>query len=175
MLKIPFTRSYDRLKEVLADLGQRQLTFICEKCRFLRGGIAVGTGYSDPNNPNSVFVGNGLARAVKMEGKHVNWPIIGTIRKTLEEIQKCNNIKDPEELFGLSSCFNKQGEEVFFIDFIKGCLESDLVKYYNILKSKMLDNRLSCEIKAKYIWLLRYYYHHFEKIEEIERVAGFIL
>ena len=171
------------LEDILKDIGQRQFKFIRENGHFIRGGIAIGTRYLQRGNDNSradvdltyIFVSSGLARAVNLEAKHVSWPVVGTDLNNFNKIKEYYRIIDPEESLGLCRGFNTQGEDVFFIDFIQECSSEEKRIYYDILKSKISDESLVPAVKSKYIWLLRYYHHHWGKAEEIERLIGFVL
>ena len=103
------------LRQIFKSIGEQQYKFICENKYFVRGGIAIGTIIEEDKNKN--IIGNGLARAVKMESKHVNWPVIGTNKKTIEELQEmlCGGSYD---CFDLAKAFNANGDDLFFIDFI---------------------------------------------------------
>lgn len=177
------SKSYDDLKGIFTDIGHRQIKFICESEHFIRGGIAIGTRYLQRGNDNShgggdrnhIFVSSGLARAVNLEARHVSWPVVGTNLNNLKKIKEHYKITDPKESLGLCRGFNRQGEDVFFIDFMQECSSEEKRIYYDILKSKISDDNLVPAVKSKYIWLLRYYHHHWGKTEEIERLTGFIL
>ncbi len=154
---------YEIFREILNDIGKKQFQFICENKEFIRGGIAVGTKLVNDKGMNNQFISNGLARAVKIESSHVNWPIIGTNEKNMSDIRELFNIDDKEENFGFLRGFNKNGEDIFFIDFISQSFE-----YINLVNSRIEffskneESKSNLKVRDKYIWLLRYYLHNFK-------------
>ena len=144
-----------KIKRAFLDIQQRQFEFIKATKYFIRGAIAVGTKLNAGNEVNNRFISNGLARAVKLESKFINWPIIGSDFANILEIQKLSSAF--EEDFGLLACFNISGHDVYFMDFIK---EDET--YYRILIEKINKHKDEPNIKAKYVWLLRYYHHKFD-------------
>jgi hypothetical protein len=162
-------KGYNKLGNILTAIGESQFKFICDKKYFIRGGIAVGTKYED-NDKSDILVSNGLARAVKIEGKHLDWPIIGTNEKNIKEMRSLLNTDDDED-FGLCRGLNKKGEVIYFIDFIK----EDMI-YYNLLNDCFKKHEAE-PYRDKYIWLLKYYLHHFNKPDNgiPESLQGVIL
>ncbi|MBW8002869.1 MAG: hypothetical protein FVQ80_12750 [Planctomycetes bacterium] len=146
---------YERFKRILENIGEKQYQFICETKEFIRGGIAVGSKLENNPGRSNQYVSNGLARAVKIESSHVNWPIIGTNEKNISEIRELFNIDDKEENFCFFRGFNKNGEDIYFIDFIKENGICDLII------SKINENEGNPGIRNKYIWLFRYYLHKY--------------
>lgn len=152
------------LMEIFKSIGEKQFKFILENKEFIRGGIAVGTKFEE-----HTFISNGLARAVKLETSFINWSIIGTDQKNINEIQ---NIlaSDNKEIFGLMQSFNKKGEDLYFIDFI-----TDDIKYLQLLNAKISEFKSQPIIRDKYIWLLRYYLHKYSCENTNESLEGIVL
>jgi len=140
------------LSSIFKEIAQKQFEFTQETKVFIRGGISVGTKLDDDKEPNSLYISNGLAKAVKIEGKYVSWPIIGTTPDELNEIRSFLDVEGNEN-FGLEKAFNKDGKDLFFIDFIG---KSD--GYYALLNAKMEKHKEKSYIRNKYLWLLRYYH-----------------
>lgn len=204
-LKEPYINNPEKMKEIFADIGKKQLQFIIEKEEFIRGGIAVGTKFEKPeesyekkdkgvhSEKRFQFISNGLSRAVKLESNYVDWPVIGTNKINIEEIIKLMEpnvrIDKPDETFGLIKGFNRDGKDLFFIDFLSAINDSkdkNLKQYSAVIKRKIKDfqGRENDDKKRnKYIWLLRYYCHKFKYNEvqdsideDIDRsLAGVIL
>ena len=169
---------YETFKEIISDIGKKQFQFILKTNEFIRGGIAIGTRLEDSKGRSNQFISNGLARAVKMEANHVVWPIIGTDERNISDIRKLFNIDDKEEYFGLVRGFNKNGDDIFFIDFI-----SQSIEYLNILNSKIdcysekekEKDKDNPKVRDKYIWLLRYYLHNFKSNDITASLQGAVL
>lgn len=140
------------LSSIFKEIAQKQFEFTQETEVFIRGGISVGTKLEDDKEPNSLYISNGLAKAVKIEGKYVSWPIIGTTPDELNKIKSLLGVEENEN-FGLEKAFNKDGQDLFFIDFID---KSD--SYYALLNAKMEEHKEKSYIRNKYLWLLRYYH-----------------
>jgi hypothetical protein len=157
------------IKTAFFDIQQKQFEFIKNTNYFIRGGIAVGTKLNTKNEVNSRFVSNGLARAVKLESKFINWPIIGSDLTNIQEIKKLISAPEEED-FGLIKCFNVVGQNVYFMDFI----EKDET-YYQILTDKIRKHENEPGIRAKYIWLLRYYHHKFDNNLLHNTLKGIVL
>lgn len=168
--------NYGDFVSILKDIGKKQFKFINENKLFIRGGISVGTKYEtyEKDNDNGLFISNGLARAVNMEAKNIDWPIIGTGKKVINKINDLFNINDSEEYFGLKRCFNKKGEFVYFIDFIQ---EDQSQSFYQLIKNKIEEFKepKDSKVKEKYIWLLKYYIQKFEGVELPKLLKGVIL
>ena len=147
----------ESIKSVFRDIAQKQLEFIIENGYFIRGGIALGSRFED-GGENSLFVSNGLARAVKLESSIVDWPIIGIDYKNIQRLRSMNRIDDEREFFGLKQGYNKNGQSIHFIDFIKNRPEYIALLYAKI--SEFQDEKYQV-IRNKYIWLLRYFLHTF--------------
>lgn len=162
---------------ILNDIGKKQFRFICENGYFIRGGIAVGTKLKNNNATekqalrNEQFISNGLARAVKIEEKHVGWPVIGTDEKNLNDIKAILGIDTDTEIFQLATGFNSCGLKLFFIDFLQTEDALEMNNYFALLRknidSNSADNR--APILNKYIWLLRYCRH---KLGDVETLMG---
>lgn len=151
------------LEDVFRSIAEKQFSFILESQQFIRGGIAVGTKFED----NSL-ISNGLARAVKIESSCVNYPVIGTNRKNIDDIKEMIHRFNEFDYFELKQTFNKRGEDLFFIDFIK-----DDRSYFSLLKSKISEFEEKPIVRDKYIWLLRYYIQKFKEndLGNLERVV----
>ena len=178
---------YESLVKILKDIGEKQFRFINENGHFIRGGISVGTKLEKGNSDSSLFISNGLARAVKIEETHVSWPVIGTNHKVLSEIRKLFQINNDKEDFKLTKGFNAYGAELYFIDFLK----EENNDYYELLNKKVKDFRdkmekelrdkkekdLRNDSKAlnKYLWLLRYYHNRFGSDNLDESLAGVVI
>lgn len=173
------THDYVRLVKILKDIGEKQFRFINENEHFIRGGISIGTKFEEhsKSGDSRQFIGNGLARAVKIEEKHVSWPVIGTNSIVLSEIRKLFQINNIEETFGLTKGFNAQGAELYFIDFLKESKD-----YYELLNMKVKelirerkDSTVQARLLNKYVWLLRYYHNRFDANNLDETLAGVVL
>ncbi|MCD4819394.1 MAG: hypothetical protein K8S23_11950 [Candidatus Cloacimonetes bacterium] len=161
-------------KKILSIVGKKQIEFILETNQFIRGGIAIGTKYESQNdNSQNIFISNGLARAVKIESQIVNWPIIGTDSKNLTEIKNNFNISEDDFNLNICRCLNKRGEDVYFIDFLNHL--EDKHKYYSLLSSKIEEFSKKPVVRDKYIWLLKYLKHRFEKTNTPDSIEGIVL
>ncbi len=147
--------SYDKLKEILQEIGEKQFNFILNKNHFIRGGIAVGTKLQN-NNDN--FISNGLTRSVKIESRYVDWPVIGTDKENIKQMRDIFSIPDDNEYFGLMHSYNNRGEDIYFIDFINDANRDD---YYSLVNSMIEKFKLNSKIKNKYLWLLKYFRHKY--------------
>jgi len=184
ILQITNPNNSESLVKTLQDIGEKQFRFINENEHFIRGGISIGTKFEKENSDSSLFIGNGLARAVKIEEKYVSWPVIGTNEKVLSEIRELFQINNDKEYFKLAKGFNAYGGELYFIDFLKEEKdENQISKYYELLneKVKKLRNKKGKEFKDnskilnKYLWLLRYYHNRFGSENLDETLAGKVL
>lgn len=158
------------ISRVFKSIGEKQYDFILKNEHFIRGGIAVGSRL-EPDQKNKSYISNGLARAVKIENTKINWPIVGTNKNHLNEIREKLNIQDPEENFNLIKCFNKNGEDIYFIDFINE--ENEL--FYNLIDNKITFHVDETSVRDKYVWLLRYYHHKFKQPLQKNCLDGWIL
>ncbi len=154
------------LMDTLKIIGTKQFEFIKDHKIFIRGGIAIGSKLDDINDDdNNNLISQGLARAAKIEASFVDRPIIATNKMNMERIQDYFGASG--EFFNLSTCFNRKGEEVYFIDF----LEEPNDDYYNILNDKVLEFVDLVSVHSKYIWLLRHYHYKFPETQRDERMS----
>ncbi len=142
-----------QLSSILREIAEKQFQFIKDNGVFIRGGIAVGTKLEDDGDSNNLYISNGLAKAVKIEGSFVNWPVIGTSQSVLNDIKNLLDINE-DITFGMKKAFNMGGQELYFIDFI-----APDEAYYHLLNVKMEEHKDSAGIRNKYLWLMRYYHH----------------
>lgn len=170
VLKIKDSKVND-LEIVFKDIAEKQFKFILENKYFIRGGIALGTRYDDIGK-NSIFISNGLSRAVKLESSFINWPVIGMDEKNYSEIKSMMNISNKDELFGLQRGYNKNGQLIYFIDFA-----FEDLGYFSLLQDKIniFEKEQKFDIKNKYIWLLRYYLYKFKGLDLNENLKEFVL
>lgn len=152
----PRYSGYKKFKLILKNIGEKQNQFICETDEFIRGGISVGSKLENNPAKSDQYVSNGLARAVKIESKSIDWPVIGTDHNTISKIQKIFDIDDEIDNFGLLRGFNKNGEDLYFIDFIR-----ENAIYYDLIISNINKHEGRPDVRNKYIWLLRYYLHKY--------------
>ena len=118
ILKID-TKSAHELRDIFEEIARKQFQFILKEKYFIRGGIAVGSHFQTQDK-EKFLMGNGLSRAVKLEGKEVHHAVIGTNDKTVEQIRSiCGLGFEEEQLFGLKETVNENGETLYFIDFIE--------------------------------------------------------
>ena len=155
-------------KNVVNNIGELQKRFILENKVFVRGGIASGSDFKIDDECLTIIT-DGLSKAVGVESKQVDWPIIGITQKYLKELNgllKCHS----EETHGLECCYNKNGEKIYFIDFLSSLNPEDneYVKYNNILSNKLSEFSKPKKVKIlqKYIWLKKHYLkkQHGEKL-----------
>jgi len=163
------------LKKILNKIGEKQFQFILENKEFIRGGIAVGTKFekfksNGLKNNNNLYISNGLARAVNIEGKKLDWAIIGTNKENVIELNEIYSTNNDEEYFGLIQGFNEKGKKIFFIDFIE-----DNEKYYHLLNKNVKNYKNKPNIQTKYIWLLRYYHHKYGNSNLDKILEGIVL
>ncbi|MCK5491673.1 MAG: hypothetical protein KAI43_14685 [Candidatus Aureabacteria bacterium] len=159
---------------IIKDVGKKQFQFIMEKKRFIRGGISVGSrlGRQDKKGEDKFcFISNGFTRAVRIESKHVDWPVIGTDEKNLKRIRGYFNVEEETEMFDFIKSFNSKGQVLYFIDF----LEEANPEYFELLNRKIIEHKNSGKIRNKYVWLLRYYLHRFDNIDIPENLQGTVL
>ncbi|BAK71807.1 hypothetical protein [Aliarcobacter butzleri] len=166
-----------KLKTVLKEIAEKQFNFILENKFFIRGGIGVGTKYSEDDKQdkdvrNSMFISNGLARSVKLESSFINWPVIGIDEANLSLIREIYGINKEDEFFGLSRGYNQNGQSMFFIDFIE-----EKQEYFTLLQNKIheFEKKENQHIRNKYIWLLRYYLHKYKDQVVNKSLEGIVL
>jgi hypothetical protein len=162
------------LDKIFKAIGKIQFDFILQNKHFIRGGIAVGNKFTE-DKVN--YISNGFARAVKLESSFTTWPIIGTDTRMITEMRNTFNIDNKDECFGLTRCFNKNGDFIYFIDFIENKTD-----YLDLLDKKIEEysdpankNPKKELIRDKYIWLLRYYLHKYEGSKIPESLKGIVL
>jgi len=172
--------SANTLSEVLREIGKQQFIFTLETEEFIRGGISLGSKF-EKRNPResddkengsceSDFISSGLARAVKVETKEISWPIIGTTARELNRIrQNFPGIQESEN-FNLLRCFNGRGEDVYFIDFLE---KSEKMLFQ--INSKIEKFKGDSHVRAKYIWLLKYYIDRFGTQKFCPSIEGAVL
>lgn len=156
----------DNLNVILTTIGQKQLDFIIKHETFIRGGIAIGSKLSDADDCNHDLISQGLARAAKIEASFVDWPIIATNQMNLKLIQDFYKAEETQS-FELKQSFNRKGEKIYFIDFLKEPLE----EYHALLNDKIYEFEKIPSVQSKYIWLLRQYYHRFPEIDRDARLS----
>lgn len=158
------TNRVEVIKKIFRNIGEKQLKFILETGHFVRGGIALGTRYVHNKEEKSFhYISNGLARAYKIESRSVHWPIVATNESQLKEMREKYRVPD-SECFGLKKAYNKEGEEIFFIDFLEELKESDCkdiagnrVKYEKLLIKPFREEKNKCNVRNKFLWLIRHY------------------
>lgn len=160
ILKIE-SKDVNELHEIFVEIGEKQFQFIQSQNYFIRGGIAVGSHFDKQENEKKYekdfFMGNGLSRAVKMEGKFVNHAIVGTSNKTIGHMRSiCGLEVEEDESFGLKKTVNEDGETLYFIDF----LQQD-INFENMLHKELSTNKDNPMIQKKYLWIHRYYLNKF--------------
>lgn len=167
--------TYENFIKIIKEIGLRQSQFIQKNKRFIRGGISVGSRFqakeAHKKDIQRYFISNGLTRAVKLESRYVDWPVIGTDKKTIKAIQELFNINDEEETFSLLRSFNTNGNDLYFIDF----LEQSDQNYLELLNSKIVEFEDDAEVRNKYIWLMKYYRHKCSDMIIPEHLMGAIL
>ena len=172
--------SYSNIINAFAKIGRAQLEFLIDKQMFIRGGISYGSIHNDEYGN---VISNGVARAVKIESKCIDWPVIGTTGKVVSWLHDITN--EASEDFGLAKAHNINGDELYFIDFLSYIdnFEEQYNEeiYFNLLndtiKKLYIDNNKGTVLR-KYHWLLRYYIERFgnEKATDVYReLSGVIL
>lgn len=159
-----FAENHSKLKEIFEKIGEKQLSFMLEEGRLIRGGIALGKTLplEEKNKNEGHYISSGLTRAYGIESKHTHWPIIATTKQQLDEMKKILNPDDSTNTFGLIETFNKNAEKIYFIDFL--CNSNDYKRYAKCLDdllSKVVDDKnMSDNQKAriydKHIWLFQH-------------------
>lgn len=171
--------SIENLSKVLREIGIQQFKFTSETKEFIRGGISLGSRFGGRRrergaNTNvqveSYFISNGLARAVKIESTCIIWPVIGTTANELNRIRKFLPGTPESECFELLRSFNTRGEDVFFIDFLNNSEEM-----LHLINHKIGTFKKNSQIRAKYIWLLKYYIDRFGIQEYCSSIEGAII
>lgn len=164
--------SSKNLEVLFKNIAQKQFEFILQNQYFIRGGIALGTKYSNDDSKNNLYISNGLARAVKLESSIIDWPIIGIDEKNIVDLKNLFRSINTFETFGLKQTYNKNGQTIYFIDFVKENPEYLQVLYAKIEEFKEKKYQA---IRNKYIWLLRYYIHKFNNTSLATSLEGIVL
>lgn len=159
-----FAEKYKTLKEIFEQIGEKQLSFMLEEGRLIRGGMALGKTLplEKESEKEGHYISSGLTRAYGIESKHTHWPIIATTKQQLDEMKKILNMDDFANPFGLVETFNKNAEKIYFIDFL--CNSHDYKSYakcLEILLNKVVDDNMmsdnqKAKIYDKHIWLFQY-------------------
>jgi hypothetical protein len=144
------------LSTIFKDIGEKQLEFTLKTEKFIRGGISYGSKLGSHESESGNFISNGLARAVKIESRHVTWPVVGTTEKELISIRGLYTGIPASEHFDLLHAFNVNGKDVFFIDFLQ-----ESKKILALLNQNIESLSEKPSVRAKYIWLLKYYIKKF--------------
>ncbi|WP_418186096.1 hypothetical protein ACNSOS_04470 [Aliarcobacter vitoriensis] len=152
----------DKINLIFKEISEKQFSFILKNKYFIRGGIALGSKYETDENieKGNQYISNGLARAYKLESNCIDWPLIATDEINLKRLKDKFKI-NKEEFFGLEKAYNKNGKNIYFIDFIK---EDD--NYFELLQNKIFEFKEEPSVRNKYIWLMRYYLHKFENYKD---------
>lgn len=170
------------LENFFREIGIRQIFFTLKHQKLIRGGIAVGktilgreNTHKEQENRTNHYVSSGLTKAYSIESKEISWPIIATTQSQIIKIQ--NHIK-VKKTFGLKQTFNKDGEKIYFIDFL--CDLCDLGKqenYRDFLKSKLDEAKKEKKLAicGKIIWLIKHYQEKNGKEQEQFGLHGVIL
>ncbi|MBS4069654.1 hypothetical protein [Sulfurimonas sp. RIFOXYB12_FULL_35_9] len=155
ILKIT-SKELSELREIFEEIAIKQFQFILKEKYFIRGGIAVGNHF-DTKDKEKLFMGNGLSRAVKLEGKVVHHAVIGTNNETIKRMRLiCELEIENDELFGLKKTVNENGETLYFIDFLEQNID-----FENMLHGQIGKNQIKPQIQKKYLWIYRYYINKF--------------
>lgn len=172
--------SYSNIANAFAKIGRAQLEFLIDKQMFIRGGISYGSIHNDEYGN---VISNGVARAVKIENKCIDWPVIGTTGKVVSRLHDITNQSSRD--FGLRKAHNINGDELYFIDFLSYVDDSEKQYnkeiYFNLLNDtikKLYTNNNKGNILRKYHWLLRYYIERFgnDKATDVcSELSGLIL
>ena len=118
---------------IFKEIAEKQFEFILKNKYFIRGGIAVGSRY-ESEEVTDQFISNGLARAYSLESSGIDWPLIATDEKNINRLKQMFRIDEANEYFGLEEAFNKNGKNIYFIDFIK---ENET--YLKLLEEKIFE------------------------------------
>ena len=156
---------------IFKEIAEKQFEFILKNKYFIRGGIAIGSRY-ESDEVTDQFISNGLARAYSLESSGIDWPLIATDEKNINRLKQMFRIDEANEYFGLEEAFNKNGKNIYFIDFIK---ENET--YLKLLEEKIFEFKDTPSVRNKYVWLLRYYLHRFENTRNDidESLKGIVL
>lgn len=156
---------------IFKEIAEKQFEFILKNKYFIRGGIAIGSRY-ESDEVTDQFISNGLARAYSLESSGIDWPLIATDEKNINRLKQIFRIDEANEYFGLEEAFNKNGKNIYFIDFIK---ENET--YLKLLEEKIFEFKDTPSVRNKYVWLLRYYLHRFENTRNDidESLKGIVL
>lgn len=156
---------------IFKEIAEKQFEFILKNKYFIRGGIAIGSRY-ESDEVTDQFISNGLARAYSLEFSGIDWPLIATDEKNINRLKQIFRIDEANEYFGLEEAFNKNGKNIYFIDFIK---ENET--YLKLLEEKIFEFKDTPSVRNKYVWLLRYYLHRFENTRNDidESLKGIVL
>ena len=156
---------------IFKEIAEKQFEFILKNKYFIRGGIAIGSRY-ESDEVTDQFISNGLARAYSLESSGIDWPLIATDEKNINRLKQIFRIDEANEYFGLEEAFNKNGKNIYFIDFIK---ENET--YLKLLEDKIFEFKDTPSVRNKYVWLLRYYLHRFENTRNDidESLKGIVL
>lgn len=156
---------------IFKEIAEKQFEFILKNKYFIRGGIAIGSRY-ESDEVTDQFISNGLARAYSLESSGIDWPLIATDEKNINRLKQMFRIDEANEYFGLEEAFNKNGKNIYFIDFIK---ENET--YLKLLEEKIFEFKDTPSVRNKYVWLLRYYLHRFEDSRKYidESLKGIVL
>lgn len=172
--------SYSKIATAFAKIERAQLEFIIDKQMLIRGGISYGSIHDDEYGN---VISNGVARAVKIESKCIDWPVIGTTGKVVSWLHDITN--NASEDFGLAKAHNINRDKIYYIDFLSYIdnfekqYNEDI--YFNLLndtiKKLYIDNNKGT-VRRKYHWLLRYYIERFgnEKATDVySELSGVML
>ena len=156
---------------IFKEIAEKQFEFILKNKYFIRGGIAIGSRY-ESDEVTDQFISIGLARAYSLESSGIDWPLIATDEKNINRLKQMFRIDEANEYFGLEEAFNKNGKNIYFIDFIK---ENET--YLKLLEEKIFEFKDTPSVRNKYVWLLRYYLHRFENTRNDidESLKGIVL
>ena len=156
---------------IFKEIAEKQFEFILKNKYCIRGGIAIGSRY-ESDEVTDQFISNGLARAYSLESSGIDWPLIATDEKNINRLKQMFRIDEANEYFGLEEAFNKNGKNIYFIDFIK---ENET--YLKLLEEKIFEFKDTPSVRNKYVWLLRYYLHRFENTRNDidESLKGIVL
>ena len=156
---------------IFKEIAEKQFEFILKNKYFIRGGIAICSRY-ESDEVTDQFISNGLARAYSLESSGIDWPLIATDEKNINRLKQMFRIDEANEYFGLEEAFNKNGKNIYFIDFIK---ENET--YLKLLEEKIFEFKDTPSVRNKYVWLLRYYLHRFENTRNDidESLKGIVL
>ncbi|MFZ5629760.1 MAG: hypothetical protein ACOY5B_11570 [Spirochaetota bacterium] len=143
------------LIDIFQIIGQKLIEFILETKCAVRGGISIGTRWTFGTREND-YVSNGLARAYHLESTKVDWPIVATTREFLMRLQAMFRVESSEE-FDFSHAFNKSGDDIYFIDFLRPLTDVQMISRYSEFIFWAIDqNESKPNVRNKYVWLLKH-------------------